>query len=333
MKKFLIYVKNYVKKIGFINEKNGDAGMITIFMLHRVCPSNPNKLTPNETNMRVSPEFLERFIITLKANGYGFISLDDVYNILTKGEKVTKKIVITLDDGYKDNYTIAYPIFKKHNIPFCIYITTCFPEKSVILWWYILEDLLLENEIIKLGNDIVYECKTKEQKDNAFMQIRQFIIALKKDNFLNDLNLLFCNYKMDWFSKNKELCLDWEEIIELSKDPLCTIGSHTKNHYSLSQLSYEEVKEEILGANALLEKKLGKRIYHFAYPFGGRGEAGRREFDIVKSLGFKTATTTRQGMIYMEHNKFLECLPRIMLTEKFDIDSLKYYRKKKVVTE
>lgn len=307
------------------------SGMITIFMLHRVYPFEPHKLSPNE-NMKISPEFLDKFIVELKSKGYEFISLDRVYEILQNGEKVKKQIVFTLDDGYKDNYEIAYPIFKKHNLPFAIYITTSFPERTAILWWYVLEDLILSNNFLKLNNGKVYECKSKEQKEKVFLEIRKIILGLKKENFLKSLNELFCHYEIDWFGKNKELCMSWEQIVELSKDRLCTIGGHTKNHYALNQLSIEEVKSEIVEANKLIEDKIGEKVEHFAYPFGSRAEIGLREFDIVKSLGFKTATTTRYGTIYPEHKKYLECLPRIMLTEDFDIRNIGNIRRKRVVT-
>jgi len=117
-------------------------------MLHRVSNFEKNKLFPNE-NMKVSPEFLENFIVELKNKGYSFISLDELHKILEKQEEVKKCIVFTLDDGYKDNYKIAYPIFKKYNIPFTIYITTSFPNKNAILWWYGLGTIILENENLK----------------------------------------------------------------------------------------------------------------------------------------------------------------------------------------
>ena len=124
-------------------------------------PFEDNKLLPNE-NMKVSPLFLEKFIIELKSKGYEFISLDRLYEILKNGEKVEKQIVFTLDDGYEDNYKIAYPIFKKYNVPFAVYITTSFPEKKAILWWYILEDLIIENSEIILFDGLKYICKTEE---------------------------------------------------------------------------------------------------------------------------------------------------------------------------
>lgn len=323
------FVTNLLSNIPLI--QNYFSGMAAIFMLHRVSHFESIKLQPNE-NMKISPEFLEKFIFNLKSQGYKFISLDDIYNILKKGNKIKKQIAFTMDDGYRDNYEIAYPIFKKYDIPFAIYVTTSFPQNKAILWWYALEDLILKNKTLKLSNGKIYDCKTKEQKEDTFLRLREVIISFDRKDFLNSLNNLFCDYGVDWFANNNELCMDWKQIIELSKDDMCTIAGHTKNHYALNKLTIEEVKTEIMEANNLLEEKIGKKIEHFAYPFGSRFEIGQREFDIVKSMGFKTAVTTRAGTIYKEHIDHLESLPRIMLTENFDIKSIGRIRRSKVVT-
>lgn len=305
--------------------------MATIFMLHRVCDLNNNRLFANQ-NMNISPIFLENFIIDLKLKGYEFISLDQLYDLLVNEKNVKNKIVFTLDDGYLDNYTVAYPIFKKHNVPFTVYITTSFPENEAILWWYILEDLILSNSFLQLGNSKTYECITMVQKESVFLEIRNIILSFKKEKFLDSLTELFCNYNIDWFAKNAELCMGWNHIVELSKDINCTIGGHTKSHYALNQLTFNEIQSEIVQANNLIESKISKKIEHFAYPFGSKFEVGLREFEIVKRLGFKTSTTTRRGTIYQEHKNFLECLPRIMLVENFDIRDAGLIRKTRVVT-
>jgi len=320
---------NLVSKLPFI--QNYFSGMATIFMLHRVHPFESNKLSPNE-NMKVSPEFLDSFIVELKSRGYEFVSLDGLHEVLQNGEKVKKQIVFTLDDGYRDNYEMAYPIFKKHNVPFAIYITTSFPQNAAVLWWYVLEDIIVSNDEVVLSDGWRFGCKTESEKIDTFMKIREIILGFEKENFLNSLNELFCKYKIDWSSKNKELCMSWEQIVELSKDELCTIAGHTKNHYALNQLSTAEAVSEIIEADKLIEEKIGKKIEHFAYPFGSRNEIGQREFDIVKGLWFKTTTTTRVGTIYEEHKNYLECLPRIMLTEGFEISDIGKIRRKRVVT-
>jgi peptidoglycan/xylan/chitin deacetylase (PgdA/CDA1 family) len=307
------------------------SGIATIFMLHRVYPFEKDKLFPNE-NMKVSPEFLENFIVNLKNNGYEFITLDRLSEILERNEKKKKQIIFTMDDGYLDNYTHAYPIFKKYNIPFTIYITTSFPENTAILWWYALEDIIIKNNIIELPYCTI-TCGTSQEKISAFLQIRKLIIGLKRETFFEDLKKLFSKYEVDWCKTVKEKAMNWEQIIELSKNDLVSIGGHTLNHITLNRISEKkDVIKEIIEPNIIIEEKTNKKVNHFAYPFGSIDEIGKREFEIVKSLNIKTATTTRHGNIFPQHQNHLEALPRIMLTESFALSDIGRIRKKRVVT-
>lgn len=307
------------------------SGMATIFMLHRVHPFDASKLPPNE-NMKISPEFLETLIIELKAKGFEIISLDRLHALLQGNQIVEKKIVFTLDDGYKDNFDIAYPIFKKHNVPFTIYLTTSMPENEAFLWWYILEDLILNNDEIILSNKLKMNCLTKKDKIKTFFSIRELIISFEPDNFEYRLKDLFKYYEINWRSKCNKMSMSWQDVEVLSKDEIVTIASHTKNHYALNRLSEADIIKEVLSANTLIESKINKKVEHFSYPFGTKNEIGSREFKLLKSMGFKTATTTRNGNIYSEHKKHMECLPRIMLTENYKIKQIGNLRREKVVT-
>lgn len=308
------------------------SGIATILMLHRVDRKDPKRLHPNE-NMKVSPERLERIIIDARSNGYEFITLDRLYEILANQERVVKKLVITLDDGYADNCEVAYPIFKKHNVPFVIYLTTAFPERKAILWWYGLEDLIVQNDKIELSDGSEYYCRTIDEKVRTFFELRDIIIPLNKDNLLESIHKLFENYDIDWHSLCDTYCMSWDQVGFLSKDELCTIGGHTKNHYAMNKLSHEEIIDEVSGANELIEEKTGRKVTHFAYPFGSEVEVGKNEFDIVKKLGFKTTTTTRRGNIYLDHKERMECLPRMMLHDEFMFRDIGRIRRKRIVTE
>ena len=321
-----------LKSLSNINSINNFfSGIATVFMLHRVHPFELGSLLPNE-NMKVSPYFLEKFIIQLKSQGYDFISLNRLYDILINSIKVKKQIIFTLDDGYRDNYEIAFPIFKKHNIPFTIYICTSFPEKTAHLWWHVLEDLIIQNSELVLSDGSRFKCNTENEKIDTFLKIRGKIISFDQSDFLNKLNDLFIEYKINWLSKCSELSMSWAQIIELSKENLVTIGGHTNNHFALNKLSQAEIMDEIVVANKLLEKRIGTKIEHFAYPFGTKNEIFQRECDIVKGLGFKTAATARCGTIYPKHRNYLYCLPRIMLTENLDILDIGKIRRKRMVT-
>lgn len=290
-------------------------GVATILTLHRVHPLEAGKLAPNE-NMKVSPEFLEKFILDAKARGYSFIRLDDLNLELLKS-KTSKKLVITLDDGYSDNFDYAYPIFQKHNVPFAVYVTTSFPDRSAILWWYALEDLIIQNDVIDLSDSSVFYCRSNSEKNDSFLKIREKIISLPSTDLLGSLQVLFSKYNINWHFKVNQLGLSWEQIEVMSKGGLATIGGHTINHLAMNSLSLDELTSEILGGKKIIEGHIKKHVEHFCYPFGGVREVGKREFEMVKKLGFKTATTTRYGHVFPAHADHLEALPRVMLTEDF----------------
>jgi len=308
------------------------SGVATIFMLHRVYPFEPHNLPPNE-NMKVSPEFLERFILQMRALGYEFISLDRLHTILERGEKATQKIVLTLDDGYKDNFTHAYPIIQKLNVPIAIYVTTAFPDKTARLWWYVLEDLILAHDHITLSTGKRYPCATMDEKIATFLALRSTILTFKPHQFSQKLDELLGSYPLNWGETCARLCMKWEEIIALANDPLVTIGGHTQNHFAFNALSSEEILEEIQYANEAIYARTGKKITHFAYPFGSREEVDDDKFVLVKTLGFKTVTTTRKGNIFPQHAHHLECLPRVMLMENFHPLDLGIPKRDKVVTQ
>ena len=112
--------------------------------------------------------------------------------------------------------------------------------------------------------------------------------------------------------------MSWEEIAQLAADPLCTIGAHTVNHMMLRKMGNDEaVRAEMEMSRAVLEAALGKRPEHLAYPVGDPTSAGPREFRIAAELGFKTAVTTRPGMIFKVHRDHLTALPRISVNGEF----------------
>lgn len=305
-------------------------GIATIFMLHRVGEVDPNKLPANE-NMKISPTFLESFIKSLLEQGYEIISLDQLYDILLAKKSVTNKVVFTFDDGYKDNLTLALPIFEKYNIPFTVYITTSFPDRRAILWWYALEDVLLNHETIKLSDGSLYQCGDLIEKQKVFLAIRDKVLKLNQANLVSLLESFFSSYKVDWYAYTDKLALSWEEIITLANHDLVTIAGHTVNHYAFNQLTADQIKHEVLRANEKLESKISKKIEHFAYPFGSENEVGETEYATVKNLKLKTVTTTRRGNIHLQHAIHLYGLPRIMLTENFDLKDIALPTRKKVV--
>lgn len=287
-----------------------------IYMLHRICEQSSNKLFANE-NMNVSPILLEQFIEYLKNKNIDIISLSDVpKHLCSKNKKMF--VAFSMDDGYKDNLTNALPVFKRQNTPYTIFLSGSFPEKSAILWWYEIEDLILNNEIIELGNGHIYECYTKKQKESSFIAIREEILKLNQQDLVHELNTLFSKYKVSWTSKCSQLCLSWEDVKTISKEPLVTIGAHTAHHYNLKQLIDEDsVKTEIMEGMRLYKEKADIIPNIFAYPFGSPNEVGDREIKVLSKLPFKLSVLAYGGEVTKRNSKNLYSLPRIFLTEDY----------------
>ena len=288
-------------------------GIAHIFMLHRVLPATQRDEYTFNKDLAISTEFLEKTILDLKHKGYQFISLDELYQILQTGKKPKRPcICITLDDGYRDNVTHGLPIFQKHQIPFTLYVTNSFPNRTAHYWWYWLENEVLKNTELTWEN-IPYELVALEQKKEAYNFFRP---KFKNSNHVQRTKMIesFLQIAPEQIKiEGDQFALSWNEIKELSKEKLATIGAHTMHHVSLSHLSEEEMEWEIKTSKEEIEQYINKEVVHFSYPYGGLEDAGKREYTIAKKLGFHTATLNHPGNVFMQHKNNSWTLPRYAL--------------------
>jgi len=285
-----------------------------IYMLHRCHPLNRENLFWNE-HLKVSPEFLKNFL-SERIKTHRFISLDDLHEMATTGKRLDKPfIVMTFDDGYKDNFDYALPIFDEFKIPFTVYVTNCFPNRNAFLWWYALEDILLKNERIELADGAQFECPTKKDKERIFLELRDRILKMNQDRLEEDFRALFCRYQYDSRSVNDSLCLSWDEIRKMGSHPCCTIAAHTVNHRALNQLTDNQLHYEIEQSKAEIEAQTGRPVRHFSYPFGTPNEVGEREKVFVKQCGFDTVCYAIGGQVNRNSMVKTHELPRQFLGE------------------
>ena len=117
-------------------------GIGAIFMLHHVRPELPGSFEPNRI-LKVTPKFLEEVISQVRASGFQIVSLDEAHFRLIEGDYGKPFVCFTFDDGYRDNLEYAYPIFKRHNLPFAIYVPTDYADGHGDLWWLALEKVIV----------------------------------------------------------------------------------------------------------------------------------------------------------------------------------------------
>lgn len=321
----------FVKTNGLIS-KYIYGGFAHILAFHRMNDSigKSDLFSPNK-GLSISTESMDLIVKYYESHSYSFVSLDELHEIISKKKSPKKCIAITFDDGYADNYNIAFNYFINKEIPVTYYIANSFPSNKALLWWYALEELLKVRDKLEFIIDdkpYSFECKTGEQKNEAFAKIRALILQ-SADNTCLQKTVSDTTGKntIELLAMSKSLCMNWEEIKVMSQHDLVTIGAHTMNHLPLSKISKEEALAEIIDSKQEIEKYINKTVNHFAYPYGSRNEISKGVRDIVESCGFKTATTLIHGNIIRSKNLDALGLPRICIAENAIQQKLEEARK------
>ncbi len=302
-------------------------GLGVILLFHNISPfDNDRYLTGGFYQRNITPEKLESIISYFKKCRYSFISLDELHDNLLSAKPAGKFVVFTLDDGMYDNYLYAYPVFKKYKVPFTIYIPTKFIGTDETLWTVPLENFLLEKDTIKLSGCFGVGSMTLNSIEAKEAALKHIIGIVEKAGNTDELTGLFRSNLWDRLPDTRRSYMNWDEVKELSRDPLCTIGSHTVNHMMLSRLSDEEAEYELSESKKIIEEQIGKPVFHLGYPHGTAAAVGPREFAIAGKCGYKTATTVRYANIHKEHGNYLHCLPRFNVKPAFSDSILRLIR-------
>jgi peptidoglycan/xylan/chitin deacetylase (PgdA/CDA1 family) len=295
-------------------------GVGAVLMLHHVRPARPDRFQPNAL-LEVTPQFFESVIKRLRSANVDVVSLDEMYRRMTAGDFSRRFVCITFDDGYRDNLEFAYPILKSYDAPFAIYVAADFADRIGELWWLALEAVIAQNERVDVRMENVersFATASVQGKREAFDQIYGWLRSLKtEDELRSSVRELAIRHRVDIKAFCSDLCMDWRQLSSLAADPLVTIGAHTVSHPILTKLDDDAVRAELENSRAAIQRELGVRPEHLAYPVGDRSSAGQREFRIASELGFKTAVTTRPGVVFRQHARHLAALPRLSLNGNF----------------
>jgi len=294
-------------------------GLGLIFMLHQVSPDNPGEFAPNR-GLMVTPDFLDVVLCEVKAAGLDILSLDEAHARIANGNPSNRFACFTLDDGYRDNLEHAYPVFARHEAPFTIYVPSDYPEGKGELWWLALEDVVAGSDEIKFNSGHETSrlpSRTVEEKNAAFDTLYYRLCDLDADVHEERISQLCDTHGVDMAAQCRDLIMTWDEIRKLASDPLVTIGAHTIAHQALAKLPEARARNEMKRGADRIKKELGVWPDHFSPPYGDSATAGPREFAIAEPLGFKTAVTTRKGIIYPEHAGHMMALPRVSLNGNY----------------
>ncbi len=299
-------------------------GTGVIFTLHHVREASRRPFSPNRI-LEVTPDFLDAVIERVRTHDVDIVSIEEAYRRLTTPGEHNRFVVFTFDDGYRDNLEIAHPILKKHEVPFTVYVTSGYVGGGGELWWRALEEVIARQDHIGAvieGRTRYFDTRTLAEKEAVFREIYWWLRSIDEDVLRAFVRDLAERYRVDMDDMARCALMTWDEIRRLAADPLVTIGAHTANHYALAKLDRDRALSEMRAGAAAIAAELGVMPEHFAYPYGDPASAGSRDFALAAEAGFKTAVTTRKGMLFPEHEEHLMALPRVSLNG--DYQAIRY---------
>ena len=299
-------------------------GLGSILMLHRTGPAKRASFAPNN-HLNVSPAFLEETLAKLSKSIYEFVDLDEaaarIRGYSAENGLSRPFVCVTLDDAYRDNLEHAVPIFRKYAVPYTIFVAPGLVDGRATVWWEDLEHLLAARERIDIdmpAGRAEIPLTTAVEKSGAFEHLLDYFTSKVSEEEQRRIVSQLCEmHGVDCEAHRAASIMTWNELRELSKDPLCTLGAHTIHHYAVARLSKEKAVFEIEESRRLIDVETGKLPSHFAYPYGHPAAAGQRDFAIASDCGYSTAVTTRHGVCYPAHGEHMTALPRISLNGNF----------------
>lgn len=303
--------------------KNQWAGCGTILTLHQVVHAQSSAAGFEGAN---TVEFLDEVLTYLKSASYDLLSMNEVEQRLQAGASIKNHrpfVSFTFDDGYRNNLELAYPLFKRHQVPFTLYVATDFIDRQSTLWTYLLQEIIQKQSEIAfhLGSvRRIFSLKSTDQKRQAYRAIKKILVRDKSKTPIEHFETLF-GKQVDAKMRAQhmhEMFLSWDELKQLSSDPLVTIGSHSVRHVPLNRLSSSELEHELMTSKLKIESHLNKAVQHFAFPFGTYQEVGPREHLAVKQCEYLTGVTSRFGHISLKDQQHLTALPRLPLNASLE---------------
>jgi peptidoglycan/xylan/chitin deacetylase (PgdA/CDA1 family) len=296
------------------------AGVGAIFMLHHVRPARDGAFQPNR-HLEITPEFLRATLSHLRTQNIDIITLDEVHRRLIDRDFSRRFACFTLDDGYRDNRDFALPALREFDAPSIVYVTSDFAEGTGRLWWVALEMVIAKACRIEVqigGSAVRLDTGAPAAKQAAFDRLQDWLRGLPSEfDVRREMTALCKTHGVDETAICPSLCMSWDELKPFAGDPLISIGAHTITHCNLARQTEATASDEMAGSRARIEEIVQRPILHFAYPYGDRIAAGRREFAMAHTTGFKTAVTTRPGMIFPENGQHLTALPRVSLNGNY----------------
>lgn len=247
-----------------------------MFLLHGVIDENRHPVR-NYNRKHILKDEFARFLAALEDAGGHALCLSELAERKAAGEALPpRSFVLTFDDGFENNYSVAAPVLEDFNIPATIYVTSGFVEHNRMSWIdqidYAIENTNKTEIVLPIFTEPV-SVATPTDKITCLNMIRARVKA-DKTLFLGAEMLIeqVCEAagveRVQSTQDQIDLKMTWPQVSEISAHPLFTIGGHTHTHPIMSYLSAQDLEYEITTCLRLIEESGAGKTQHFSYPEG-----------------------------------------------------------------
>ncbi|HEX2087323.1 MAG TPA: polysaccharide deacetylase family protein [Solirubrobacteraceae bacterium] len=239
-------------------------------------------------------EQLEQEMALLAAN-YDVVSIDDVAAVLRRPRG--RHVLVTFDDGYRDNHDAALPVLRRAGIPAAFFIATGFIDRPRLPWWDEIAYLLRNSPHADLPPGPCFSGGIELEPDRE-VAINLVLSAYKTaDGDTADELLAYVRAVTDTppDERREDLWMTWDMVRAL-RDAGMTIGAHTVDHPVLGRVPEERQRREIAGSLERLEEELGERPRAFSYPVGMPGSYDETTKRLLREHGVEMAFEFQGGL-------------------------------------
>lgn len=276
----------------------GEGRRAAIVRFHSVSSADDDTHRWVAPNICVSPWVFEHQIAFL-ARRYRCISMDELLEALLSGQPLPRNAaVVTFDDGYRDNYEVAYPILRRHRVPAIFYLATGALQGGEPLWPSEIR-CLVHVAGARISGPFPagrYDLSSPALRERAARELKQWLVALPTWERQNAMRELRRRVATDP-TFLRDGMMTWAQVREMRAGGML-FGAHTVTHPLLPSIPLGEAREEIVGSKQALEAELGESALHFSYPNPASGVHWSPAVkQLVREAGFFTAVTSQSGYV------------------------------------
>ena len=224
---------------------------------------------------------------------------------LARGAIASRTVVVTFDDGYRDNLEVAKPLLVRYEVPATVFVATACLTGSQSFWWDDLVEICFAGDALPEWGEVVVTDGQVEWNLSKLVGLgvpadsqtaREAVCRALREQLLTQSNIAIHELVHDLrrlarLRPATGTLMDADEVVRLQDDGLVDVGAHTVNHSSLPTLTRDEKLDEIGRSKVELEQLLGRPVKAFSYPYG---DVDAETVECVRETGFTCAVTVAE---------------------------------------